>query len=206
MKRASFMAAAAAVAVGSLSVQVLAQGQGRPASPMGSSAIEIGAKMGQDYQRGKWIEVIYGRPILRGRDMFGSGANYGKAASPDAPVWRAGANQSTQLKTEVPLIINGRTVAPGTYTMFVDLKPNNWTLIISSWQAQEKFDENNKTALWGSYNYTPDKDVVRAPMTLETLPRSREQLSWEFVDVSDTGGTLVLAWGKQAASVAFKVG
>jgi hypothetical protein len=200
------MAAAAAVAVGTMSALVLAQGQGRPASPMGSSAIEIGATMGQDYQRGRWIEVIYGRPILRGRDMFGSGANYGKAANPDAPVWRAGANQSTQLKTEVPLIINGRTVAPGTYTMFVDLKPNNWTLIISSWQAQEKFDENNKTALWGSYNYTPDKDIVRAPMTLETLSRSREQLSWEFVDVSDTGGTLVLAWGRQSASVPFKVG
>jgi hypothetical protein len=200
------MAVAAAVTVGTMSALVLAQGQERPASPMGSSAIEIGAKMGQDYQRGKWIEVIYGRPILRGRDMFGSGANYGKAANPDAPVWRAGANQSTQLKTEVPLIINGRTVAPGTYTMFVDLKPNNWTLIISSWPALEKFDENNKTALWGSYNYTPDKDIVRAPMTLETLPRSREQLSWEFVDVSNTGGTLVLAWGKQAASVPFKVG
>ena len=43
-------------------------------------------------------------------------------------------------------------------------------------------------------------------MTLETLPRSREQLSWEFVDVSNTGGTLVLSWGKQAASVPFKVG
>ena len=150
MRRASLMAAAAAVAVGTMSALVLAQGQGRPASPMGSSAIEIGAKMGQDYQRGKWIEVIYGRPILRGRDMFGSGANYGKPANPDAPVWRAGANQSTQLKTEVPLIIDGRTVAPGTYTMFVDLKPNNWTLIVSSWQALEKFDESNKTALWGS--------------------------------------------------------
>ena len=75
---------------------------------------------------------MYGRPIKRGRDLFGgAGANYGKIVNPDAPVWRAGANQSTQLKTEVPLVINGKTVPPGTYTMFIDLKPNNWTLIVS---------------------------------------------------------------------------
>jgi hypothetical protein len=47
------------------------------------------------------------------RCLGGSGASYGKLANPDAPVWRA-ANNSTQLKTEVPLVIAGKTVAPGT--------------------------------------------------------------------------------------------
>ena len=98
--------------------------------------------------------------------LGGTGANYGKIANPDAPVWRAGANVSTQLKTEVPLVINGKTVAPGTYTMFIDLKPNNWTLIVSNWTAQTRYDPKNTAELWGAYGYTPDKDVVRAPMTL----------------------------------------
>jgi hypothetical protein len=184
----------------------------RPASPTGASAVEIGSKMtptgsGEPvYTRGKWIEVTYGRPIKRGRDVFGSGANYGKVVNPDAPVWRAGANVSTQLKTEVPLIINGKTVPPGTYTMFIDLKPNNWTLVVSNWKAQADYDPNNKAELWGAYGYTPDKDVVRAPMKVETLPHSHEELSWEFLDVTDASGTLAIMWDKTLASVPFKAG
>jgi hypothetical protein len=194
-----------------LSAMVLAQG-GRPASPAGSTAAQVGGKYapspdGPVYQGGKWIEVTFGRPIKRGRDVFGgTGDKYGKVANPDAPVWRAGANVTTQLKTEVPLVINSKTVAPGTYTMFIDMKPNNWTLVVSKWVAQTRYDPNNKTEIWGAYGYTPDKDVVRAPMKLETLPHAFEELAWEFVDMSDAGGTLALIWDKQMASVAFKVG
>jgi hypothetical protein len=190
---------------------VIAQNR-RPASPTGTAAAEIGSKMtptpnGEPtYTRGKWVEVTYGRPIKRGRDVFGSGANYGKMANPDAPVWRAGANVSTQLKTEVPIVINGKTVAPGTYTMFIDLKPNNWTLIVSNWKAQSDYNPNNKNELWGAYDYTPDKDVVRAPMKVETLPHSHEELTWTFLDVTDAGGTLAIMWDKTMASVPFKVG
>ena len=40
---------------------------------------------------GKWIEITYSRPILRGRtNIFGTGADYGKAVSDGSPVWRAG--------------------------------------------------------------------------------------------------------------------
>src|SRR5262245_52620442 len=196
----------------SASAMLFAQGGGRPASPAGSAAAQVGGKYvpgseGPVYQGGKWIEITYGRPILRGRDPFsGQGDKYGKVANPDAPVWRAGANNTTQLKTEVPLVINGKTVAPGTYTMFIDLKPNAWTLIVSNWKAQQRYDPANKAELWGAYEYTPDKDVVRAPMTLSTSPLSIEQLTWGLTDVSDAGGKLTLMWAKTIASVAFKVG
>src|SRR5712691_8581865 len=134
MTRRVIAGAAAALA---MSAAIAAQG-GRPASPAGSSATQVGGKYvpgneGPVYQGGKWIEITYGRPIKRGRDLFGgSGASYGKTVNPDAPVWRAGANISTQLKTEAPLTINGKTVAPGTYTVFIDLKPNAWTFIVST--------------------------------------------------------------------------
>ena len=188
----------------------LAQG-GRPASPSGTAATEIGGKYDPKaaeptYRGGKWIEITYGRPIKRGREVFGgAGDKYGKIANPDAPVWRAGANNSTQLKTEVPLTINGKTVAPGTYTMFVDLKPNAWTLIVSTWKAQASYDPKNTAEIWGAYGYTPDKDVVRAPMKLEALPHTVEQLTWEFVDMTDAGGSLAVVWDKTMASVPFKV-
>src|SRR5260221_10246398 len=195
-----------------LSTLALAQGGGRPASPAGSSAAQVGGKYvpgreGPEYQGGKWIDITYGRPIKRGRDVFGgTGANYGKTANPDQPVWRAGANVTTQLKTEVPLVINGKTIAPGTYTVFIDLKPNNWTFIVSNHKAQTRYDPNNKNEIWGAYDYSPTKDVVRAPMTIATLPFSVEQMSWEFTDMSAAGGKLVMMWDKTAATVAFKVG
>jgi hypothetical protein len=188
----------------------LAQG-GHPASPAGTAAIEVGGKYDPKaaeptYRGGKWIEITYGRPIRRGRDVFGgAGDKYGKVANPDAPVWRAGANNSTQLKTEVPLTINGKTLAPGTYTMFIDLKPNAWTLIISNWKAQVRYDPKNTAEIWGAYGYTPDKDVVRAPMKLESPPHAIEQLLWQFVDATDAGGSLALVWDKTMASVPFKL-
>ena len=195
-----------------LAAATLALAQGaHPASPSGTAAIEVGGKYDPKaaeptYRGGKWIEITYGRPIKRGRDVFGgAGDKYGKVANPDAPVWRAGANNSTQLKTEVPLTINGKTIAPGTYTIFIDLKPNNWTLIVSSHKAQTRYDPSNKNEIWGAYGYTPDKDVVRAPMKLETLAHATDQLTWEFVDMTDTGGAIAIVWDKTMASVPFKL-
>jgi hypothetical protein len=198
MIRKALAAGAAAALTGAV---LVAQG-GRPASPAGSSAIQVLGKYepgseGPVYRGGKWIEITYGRPIKRGRTLFGgAGADYGKTVNPDAPVWRAGANNTTQLKTEVPIVINGKTLAPGTYTIFVDLKPNNWTFIASTHVAQTRYDPNNKT----------DKDIIRLAMRVENLPHAFEQLSWEFLDVSDAGGTLAVMWDKTMATLPFKVG
>ena len=200
-----------------------AQTATRPMSPPGTAQAQVLGKwvkparpaftLGREnYEGGKWIEITYGRPLERGRDVFGSGENYGKAALdvgaagfPPPPVWRAGANVSTRLKTEAALAFGDKAVPPGEYSLFIDLKPAQWTLIVSSWAAQAKFDPQDKTALWGAYGYTPDKDVVRAPMKLETLPHAIEQLTWEFVDMSDAGGSLAIMWDKTMASVPFKV-
>ncbi len=196
-------------AIGGLLAQAQTQ---KPDSPAGTAATQVGGKYvpvqnGQKYQGGKWIEVTYGRPIKRGRaNLFGSGADYGKAVSDGSPVWRAGANQTTRLKTEVPLVFEGKTIPAGDYSVFVDLKENGWTLIFSTWPAQEKYDLKNKEALWGSYGYTPDKDVLRVPMKLDVLPFSADQFSIAFIDMTAEGGTLAMMWDKTIASVSFKVG
>lgn len=194
---------------------LVAQG-GRPMSPEGAAQVQVlgtwakGDKpaftLGREtYSGGKWIELLYGRPIARGRDLFGSGENYGKAALVDTSIWRAGANVSTRLKSEVPLVIGGKTVPAGEHTLLIDLKPSNWTLVVSSWPAQEKYDPKNKAALWGSYDYTPDKDVVRTKMVLATLPFAVEQLTWAFTDMTTNSGRMAIMWGTQRASVPFKV-
>jgi len=193
----------------------------RPMSPSGSAQTQVlgtwakGANpaftLGREvYQNGKWIEITYGRPLQRGRDLFGSGENYGKAANdvgapgfPAPPVWRAGANITTRLNSEVPLRFGKTTVPAGEYSVFIDLKLPEWTLILSSWPAQAKFDPKDKTALWGAYGYTADKDVARVPMKLEKLPYAVDQLTWTFLDMTNTGGRLALMWGNTLASAPF---
>ena len=212
------------IALVACTLTVSGQQPQRPMSPEGSAQAQVLGKwtkgerpaftVGREqYQGGKWIEITYGRPLQRARDLFGSGDAYGKAlndvgtptlAAP--PVWRAGANKSTRLKTDVPLVLGGKTVPAGEYSLFIDVvKPTEWTLIVSAWPAQAKYDPNDTTALWGAYGYTADKDVARVPMKVETLPFSVDQLTWTFLDMTNDSGRIALMWGKALASTGFKV-
>ena len=113
---------------------------------------------------GKWIEITYGRPITRGRDLFGPD-DFVEFLNDGAPVWRAGANVSTRLSSEVPLTVGETVVPPGEYTVFIELAPRGWTLIVSTLQAQTQcFDEADPDSVFGAYGYTSDRDLVRVPM------------------------------------------
>jgi hypothetical protein len=212
MNRTAVTLAATVCAAFALVVVLVAQSSQRIPSPAGVAATEIRGHYVDTpdepvYLDGKWIEIASGRPIKRGRDLWGSGADYGKRVKTIAPVWRAGANVSTQLKSELPLVINSKTIQPGTYTMFIDLKsPTSWTLIVSTWPAQTTYNPGNRTALYGAFNYTPDRDVVRAPMTVSTLPFSMDQLTWAFLDMNNDGGQIAVMWDKVLAAVPFRIG
>jgi len=185
-----------------------------PASPRGTAATQVSGKWVVEkegaaprYREGKWIVVDYGRPILRGRtDIFGTDAEYGKTVNAGAPVWRAGANQTTRFKTEAPLVFAGKTLPAGEYSVFVDLKPGAWMLVFSKQPHQTKYDPNNKTETWGSDGYDPKFDVLRAPMQTTAGTTSIEQFTIAFVNMTQQGGTLAMAWEKTVATVAFSVG
>jgi len=176
-------------------------------SPQGQAAIQLGGTWdktadGPRYRDGKWVVVDYGRPLLRGRtEIFGSGADYGKTVNAGAPLWRAGANDTTRLTTQAAIQIGGKTILPGTYNVFVDLKPGNWTLVLSTQPVQEKFDPNDKVRLSGATNYDPKFDVLRAPMTMRGGEPSVEQFTIGFVNVSQITATLVMSWEKTAAAI-----
>jgi hypothetical protein len=192
----------------------LAQQARKPLSPDGTAATMIGGtwsapdKDGERaYNGGKWIEVTYSRPMLRGRtDIFGKGADYGKTVNGGAPVWRAGANQTTKLKTEVPLEIGGKKLAPGEYDVFVELKEAGWTLILSTQPTQEKYDANEKAKIWGAYGYDSKFDVVRVPMKMIMRDAVVDQFTIGFIDMSDKGGKLAMVWEKTVGTAPFTVG
>ncbi len=178
----------------------------RPASPRGEAAIQVGGEYEERrYVGGKWITVDYGRPILRGRTgIFGEGSDYGKGANAGAPVWRAGANQSTRFMTEVDLKFGDKTLPAGEYSMFIDLKEGDWTLIMSTHSAKQGFREPGE-GLWGAYNYTPDKDVLRVSMDVDSTPVSYEQLTISFVNVTAEGGSLALMWENTVGMASFSL-
>lgn len=200
------MAVATALAMGTIIVSA----QGLPASPAGKAQVQVaytGATQSDAIKSGKWIEISYGRPVLRGRtNIFGSGADYAKKVVTDgATIWRAGANVSTRLRTEAPLMIGGTLVPAGEYSVFIDVKEGAWTFVLSNWAAAKTYPPPTKDELWGSFGYTTEKDVARAPMKLSKNANSVEQLTWGFANVTAGGGDLVIMWDKEIATVPFSV-
>jgi hypothetical protein len=184
----------------------------RSPSPDGVASMQAGVWKADDapsarVANGKWIDILYGRPLRRGRTaLFGSGTNYGAALKGGAAVWRAGANVLTRLRTEAPIVIGGKTVPPGEYTLFIDLAgPSSWTLIVSSQPANATEEVSSRSRIWEAFVYAPEKDVARAPMKVESLPYPLEQLTYAFTDVTGTSGTVRLMWDTVMASVVFTI-
>lgn len=194
-------------------VSVLAQAPqpSRSPSPDGMASVQLGWRADDApaarIANGKWVDVLYGRPIRRDRaELFGSGASYGVALKGGAPVWRAGANVLTRLRTEIALVFGGKTIPPGEYCLFVDLKDSQtWTLIVSSMTTPAPVEVAERSALWNAFVYQPEKDVARAPMKVEKLPYTVEELTYLFTDGTRTGATLRLMWDTAMASVPFTI-
>lgn len=177
-------------------------------SPPGQAAAQLGgrwektAEGGQRYVDGKWVVVDYSRPLLRGRTpIFGTGADYGKMVTGDAAIWRAGANDTTRLTTQAPLQIGDKTVAPGVYNVFVDLKAGQWTLVLNTQPVQPKFDPNDKVRLSGATNYDAKFDILRVPMTVASRADSLEQFTIAFANVTTNTARLIMSWEKTVASI-----
>ena len=180
-----------AIALGfALAFATAAEAQDRRMSPRGEAATQVGGSFNDEggYEGGSWVVVTYGRPILRG-----------------APVWRVGADQSTRFMTETDLMFGGERLPAGEYSVFAELTEAEWTLIFSNWGAKESFREENPDALWGAYSYTPDRDVLRTNMDVDTIMMSADQLTISFMDMTQEGGVFTIWWDDQVATVPFQV-
>ena len=193
--------------------------QQRSLSPRGQASTQVGGRWtpdaeaamlgvagGSTYDGGKWIDIDYGRPILRGREnLFGSGADYGAEFLIGAPIWRLGANESTRFKTEADLMFGEERLPAGEYSMLAELGESEWTLIFSNYGVKHSYQEDTPNALWGSYDYAPDMDVLRTTMQVETHPVSADQLTIMFTDMTQQGGDLTIWWDDQIATTPFTV-
>jgi len=71
------------------------------------------------------LAVDYGRPLRRGRTIFGG-------VVPFDTVWRTGANAATHRRTDADLLIAGVTVPAGAYTLWtIPSRTGPWKLVLN---------------------------------------------------------------------------
>jgi hypothetical protein len=124
------------------------------------------------------IVIDYGRPSLRGRDVFVHGVL-------GDTVWRTGANAATQFTTTTDLTIDGRRLAAGTYSLWTHVSPDNlsYELVFNSQVGQ-----------WGTEHHF-DRDLIRVPLATSRLLSPVERFLIR-IEPNDRGAVLTLEWGR----------
>ena len=131
------------------------------------------------------VRVIYSRPSKNDRAIFGKLVPYDK-------VWRCGANEATEIQFYQDVMLNGKKVSSGTYSLFAIPAEKEWTLILS-----------NDLDYWGAYSYNEKNDVLRVPAAVSQTSKSVENFTIQFDKKGDKGGVMKLAWDTTVAEVPF---
>lgn len=131
------------------------------------------------------IEIVYSRPSLRGRKIFGAWEPYGE-------VWRTGANSATKITFSTAVKFGGKELPAGTYALQTIPGPKEWTIIF-----------NKAAGDWGAYSYKQENDVLRVPAKVITLSRPVETFTIDINDLRTESATLNLMWETTHVAVPF---
>jgi hypothetical protein len=135
-----------------------------------------------DLGGGETITTNYSSPRMKGRKIYGTLVLFGQ-------VWRAGANEATTFVTTADVVVGGKAVPAGSYTLFTIPSADKWILII-----------NKKTGEWGiPYKYESD-ELARVDMNVSKLAAPVENFTIGY-DKSGSGSTLRMNWETIRASV-----
>jgi hypothetical protein len=157
---------------------------------------------------GKRVAIEYGSPRLNGRTL----ASLMKQLPPDR-IWRAGAGPVTILTTETDLLIGGKKVPAGSYSLYMHCpEKGDYSLVINkdldnlTGTVLEKPSSDRSNRPYPHFmDYTQgirDKEVARIPLKL-TSSRKTEILIYNF-EPSGSGALLTISWGDQAWTVEFQ--
>ncbi len=133
------------------------------------------------------IEIVYSRPGVKGRKIFGG-------LEPFGSIWRVGANNATTISFSTPVNFGGTDVPAGKYALFAQLGREEWTVILSSANKQ-----------WGSYSYNPKDDVARATVKANSLGDVMvETFLIDINQIRDDSAALNIVWENTVVSVPLK--
>ena len=129
---------------------------------------------------GENVEIAYGQPSKKGRQIFPGLEAYGK-------VWRAGANKSTDITFKKDAKFGGKEVKAGTYALFIIPGEKEFTFILNSVPGQP-----------GAFDYEKNKgkDVAQVKVARQKTASTVEKLTFSLPK-----GSLVFEWDDTKAVV-----
>lgn len=136
-----------------ISAQTNAQTEDKSKRP--SPAVKVTEKIAS----GATVSIDYSQPSVKGRTI-------GKDLEPmEGQVWRTGANEATVFETDKDIMVGGKKLAAGKYSLFTIFKGNDVTVIF------------NKTASqWGAFKYKADDDALRIKANATEASPASEKL------------------------------
>jgi hypothetical protein len=135
---------------------------------------------------GATITINYSSPSVKGRQIWGSLVPYDK-------VWRAGANEATIFETDKDIMVEGKPLKAGKYSLYAIPGQSQWTIIF-----------NSQTGQWGikmdgSTTEDPAKDVLRVTVSPKKSSTLQEKMAY---NVGKNGFSLV--WENVEVPVSIK--
>lgn len=140
-----------------------------------------GAEIAQTFSNTD-VRVLYHRPAAKEREIFGKLVPYGK-------VWRAGANDATTISFSRNVIINGKKLERGVYSLFILPEETKWTFIFNKMLNQ-----------WGAFSYDQQFDVMRVEAPVK-MNDKQEWLKYDFENLTSIAVDLTLQWAESKASL-----
>ncbi len=139
------------------------------------------------------IFVFYNRPYTKGRVIFGGLVPYGKT-------WRTGANEPTVFETNKQLLIGGKKLKPGRYSLWTVPNERSWQVVF-----------NDRIPAWGinvlnhgNPSRDPETDALIIDVPVMITEKQFEQFTIS-IDKAEDMFELVLAWDKTLVAVPFSV-
>ncbi len=145
--------------------------QGNQASPAATATGKIGSAD---------ISINYSSPSVKGRTIWGELVPYGK-------VWRAGANAATTFETSKDIMVEGKKLPAGKYSLFALPGENEWKIMF-----------NSQTGQWGT-QHDASKDVLAVAVKPTAAAAMSERLVYDV-----NGNGFVLKWDKLQVPVSIK--
>ena len=128
------------------------------------------------------IEIVYSRPNMKGRVVFGDLAPLGK-------LWRTGANAATKVTFGEDVKVGGVAVKAGSYVLYTIPNKDEWEVILNK-------GLNN----WGVDGYKAEEDVAKFKVKPMTLPMNIETFTMQIADVMPASANIQIMWEKTAVS------